>query len=199
MQQLPDRDESPDPTVDRVVLDRRAFLRDTAGGGAALALASLFPAGCSATYPHATADAAELRSLTDKEYAITRAAAEALLVGVPVEAKVVAGRIDHELAAAGDPMRADFKTVLGLIEHLTPLGGHVHRFTKLKPADRLSYLNGWGHSRFALRRAAFYALKGFITYFAYVEPATRGITRFAGPWPERLKVAARPIDFGTIA
>src|SRR5215475_10197023 len=126
MQQLPDRDESPDPTSDqtvlRIVLDRRAFLRNTAGGGAFIALASLFPAGCSADYPHATTDGAQLHSLTDKEYAITRAAAEALLIGVPVEPKAVAGRIDRELAAAGNPMRADFKTVLGLIEHLTPLG-----------------------------------------------------------------------------
>src|SRR5262245_18642702 len=154
MQQLPDHDEGPD----RFVLDRRAFLRNTAGGSAALVLASLFPAGCSADYPHATADGAQLHSLTDKEYAITRAAAEALLIGVPVEPKAVAGRIDRELAAAGNPMRADFKTVLGLIEHLTPLGGHMHRFTNLKPADRLAYLNGWGQSRFALRRAAYFAL-----------------------------------------
>src|SRR5262245_4925024 len=195
MQQLP----APDVLPERPQLDRRAFLRNTAGGGAAILVASMLPAGCSADYPHAAEDATELQSLTAKEYAIARAAAESLLIGVPVEAKTVATRIDRELAVAGDPMRKDFKTVLGLIEHLTSLGGHFHRFTKLEPAARLSYLNGWGRSRFALRRASFSALKGFIYYFAYIDPATRSMTRFAGPWPERMKLAAYPVDFGPIA
>ena len=195
MQQLPAHDDD----AQSAHPDRRAFLRSTAGGSLAIALATLLPAGCAADYPHAAEDATDLEALTEKEYAITRAAAEALLVGVPVEPKVVATRIDRELAIAGLPMRKDFKTVLGLLEHLTPLGGHVHRFTKLEPAARLSYLNGWGQSRFALRRAAFSALKGFVYYFAYIDPATRALTRFPGPWPERVKIAAYPVDFGSIA
>ena len=195
MQQLPARDEDANSGYP----DRRAFLRSTAGGSIAIALATLLPAGCSADYPHAAADDTDLLALTEKEYAITRAAAEALLVGVPVDPKVIATRIDRELTIAGLPMRKDFKTVLALVEHLTPLGGHVHRFTRLEPAARLSYLKGWGQSRFALRRAAFSALKGFVYYFAYIDPATRSITRFPGPWPERVKVAPTPVDFGTIA
>jgi hypothetical protein len=194
MQQLPAYDEGAEIGHP----DRRAFLRGTAGGSIAIALATMLPAGCTADYPHAAEDATDLQALTEKEYAITRAAAEALLAGVPVEPKVVAGRIDRELAIVGLPTRKDFKTVLGLVEHLTPLGGHVHRFTKLEPAARLSYLNGWGQSRFALRRAAFSALKGFIYYFAYIDPATRGITRFPGPWTERFKIPPRPVDFGIV-
>jgi hypothetical protein len=180
-------------------LDRRAFLRNTTGGSAAIALAALLPSGCGAEYPAAAQDGTSLQSLTAKEYAIARAAAEALLVGVPVEPKVVATRIDRELALAGEPMRQDFKTVLGLVEHLTILGGHLRSFTRLEPDARLNYLAGWGRSRFTLRRGAYYALKGFVYYFAYIDPATRPITRFAGAWPERVKMAVRPIDFGTIA
>ena len=195
MQQLPAHDEGAESGYP----DRRAFLRSTAGGSIAIALATMLPAGCAADYPHATEDATDLHSLTEKEYAVTRAAAEVLLVGVPVEPKAVASRIDQELAIIGLPIRKDFKTVLGLVEHLTPLGGHVHRFTKLDPADRLSYLNTWGQSRFALRRAAFSALKGFIYYFAYIDPATRSITRFPGPWTERVKIPPRPVDFGIIS
>ena len=179
-------------------LDRRGFLRASAGGGVAIAVASLLPAGCARDYPQATQDGARLQALTDKEYAIARAAAEALLVGVPVEPRVIAQRIDRELALAGDPMRKDFKTVLRLFEHLTLLGGKIRRFTALSPQDRLSYLRGWSRSRFALRRGGYYAIKGFVSYMAYTDPATRALTRFPGAWPERIKIPAYPVDFGEI-
>src|SRR4051812_35553995 len=70
--------------------DRRGFLRTTAGGGAAIVIASLLPAGCSTDYPQAATDGWKLHALTDKEYAIARAAAEAMLIGVPVTIASVA-------------------------------------------------------------------------------------------------------------
>ena len=179
-------------------MDRRSFLRSTAGGTAAIAIVSMLPAGCSKEYPASEQDRVDLKSLTPKEYAITKAAAEAFLVGVPVTAATVAGRIDRELALVGDPVRSDFKTVLGLMEHMTPLGGRVRRFTSLNSQERLKYLRGWSRSRFNLRRGAFFGLKGFIYYFAYSDVATRPITRFQGPWPERLQIPATPVDFGPI-
>src|SRR5690606_16941245 len=129
-------------------------------------------------------DGVELESLTEKQYAVMRAAAEAMLVDVPVEPATVARRVDHELALAGDPMLTDMRTVLGLIEHLTPLGGEFRRFTTLNPEQRLAYLRGWAQSRFELRRAAFQAMKGFVNFFAYMDDRTRALTRFEGPWPE---------------
>ena len=180
-------------------LDRRSFLRATAGGTAAIAAAALLPAGCSRDYPQAALDGVTLKSLTPKEYAVVRAAAEAMLEGVPVEPSTVAGRIDHELAVAGDPMRADMKTVLGLMEHLTPLGGRFRRFTALAPETRLAYLRGWARSRFELRRAAFQALKGFVNFFAYSDDRTRPLTGFEGPWPERFAIPAYPVDYGGVA
>jgi hypothetical protein len=65
------------------------------------------------------------------------------------------------------------------MEHLTPLGGRVRRFTALNPEARLAYLRGWS--------------------MAYSDPATRTLTRFPGAWPERVKIAAYPVDFGDIA
>jgi hypothetical protein len=180
-------------------LDRRGFLRATAGGGIAIAVASVLPAGCARDYPQAGRDGAKLQALSVKEYAIARAAAEALLVGVPVKPEDIAVRLDRELASAGDPMRKDFKSVLRLVEHLTFLGGRTRRFTALSPTDRLAYLQGWSRSRFALRRGAYYAMKGFVSYLAYSDPATRALTRFEGAWPERVKIAAYPVDFGEIA
>lgn len=179
-------------------MDRRGFLRTTAGGSAAIVLASWLPAGCAAEYPEAGQDQTRLLSLTEKEYAVTRAAAEALLAGVPIAPSAIASRIDRELSIAGDPMRTDFKTVVGLMEHLTFLGGTTRRFTRLTPAERLAYLRTWKHSRFALRRGAYFALKGFVYYFSYSDPATRPITRFAGAWPERFQMPIKPVDFGQI-
>jgi hypothetical protein len=178
--------------------DRRGFLRDLAGGSTAIALASALPSGCATDYPAAATDGVELRSLTDKQYAVLRAAAEALLVSVPVTAAEVARAIDSELAIAGDPMRADMKSVLGLIEHGPILSGRFHRFTQLDAEARRADLRSWSRSRFALRRGAFQALKGFVMYFAYTRDVTRSLTGFPGPWPERLLIDVTPVDFGEI-
>lgn len=191
----------PDPSGEALPpgISRRGFLRSTAGGGAAIALASVLPAGCSDRYPAADSDGAELEALTAKEYAVARAAAEALLVDVPVEPAVVARRLDRQLAGVGDPVRSDMKTVLGLLEHLTFLDGRVRRFTELAPEQRLHYLRGWGRSRFNLRRAVFQATRGFIYFFTYADDATRPITGFKGAWPERYGFPAYPVDFGEVA
>lgn len=180
-------------------LDRRGFLRNSTGGLAAIGLASMLPAGCAADYPQAAADGVTLAALSEKEYAVARAAAEAILADVPVDPGVVAAGIDAELAAVGEPVRADMKSVFGLIEHLTFLGGRFSRFTELSPAARLEDLHGWSRSRFNLRRGAYQALHGFVVYFAYNRDATRPLTGFPGPWPERVSIPATPVDFGEIA
>ncbi len=180
-------------------MDRRSFLRSTAGGTAAIAAASLLPAGCARDYPQAESDGYTLLALTPKEYSVMRATAEALLEGVPVEPSLVAQRVDAELAAVGEPVRTDMKTVLTIIQHATPLGGHVRRYTALTPADRLRYLEGWARSRFDMRRAAFQALKGFTHFFAWYDDRTRGLTGFEGPWPERFNLPVTPVDYGEVA
>ncbi len=180
-------------------MDRRGFLRTTAGGTAAIALASIVPVGCAADYPQAADDGAELQALSPKEYAVVKAAAEAILDGVPVPPERIAQRIDHELAMVGEPVLTDMKTVLTLLEHMTLLGGRLRRFTALDPAARLDYLHGWARSRFTLRRAVFQAVRAFIYFFAYSDDATRSITRFTGPWRERIDIPAYPVDFGEVA
>ena len=177
---------------------RRGFLRTVAGGTAAVAAASWLPAGCAADYPQAAADGVSLQSLTAKEYAVARAAAEALLVGVPVTPDRVATRIDRELAIAGEPMLTDMRTVLKLIEHGTVLSLRPRRFTALSADARRVVLDDWATSRMNLRRAAYQALKGFVVYFAYIDNATRPLTGFPGPWPELRQIAITPVDFGEI-
>jgi hypothetical protein len=179
-------------------LPRRGFLKGSAGGAVVIALGSLVSAGCARTYPQADSDNADLKALSPKEYAVARAAAEALLVGVPVSATTVAKRMDQELAWVGEPIRTDMKTVLSLTEHFTLLGGRRRRFSELPPEQRLAYMYTWRDSRLQLRRAAYQALKGFVYYFAYIDDATRPLTRFGGPWTERAKLPVKPVDFGEV-
>lgn len=180
-------------------VDRRGFLRTAAGGTAAVAVASLVPAGCAPAYPERTAAGEPLQSLTPKEYAVAIAAAEVMLTDVPVAPATIAAGIDRELAIAGEPMRSDMKTVLSLMEHGTGLSFRLRRFTALSPDARRTVLHHWATSRFNLRRAAYQALRGFIIYFAYIDDATRPITRFPGPWHETIALPVYPIDYGDIA
>ena len=174
-------------------IDRRGFLRGVAGGGAALAVAGWLPAE-SSSYPPQEG----LRALTPKEFATLRAAAEALLPGVPVDPGSVAREIDGELALMGEPILTDMKTVLGLLEHLTFLGGRLRRFTSLEPAARLAYLDGWATSRFNLRRAAFQAVRSLVHFVAWARPETRPLTGYAGTWPENFAYPVYPVDFGEV-
>ena len=180
-------------------IDRRGFLRRTAGGGVALAVASLLP-GCGREATAQGVSAGELRSLTLAEYETARAAAEALLQGGPgVDPAAIARRMDYELWAVGGAIEEDMRTVLQLIERLTPLGGRLRRFSELEPAERLAYLHGWRDSRFNLRRASFNAVKAFVYFFAYSDPATWSVTKFPPPWPGRVQVAIPRIDFGEVS
>ncbi len=180
-------------------IDRRGFLRASAGGGAAIALASAIPEGSLRAYPAARRDGVKLQALSPKQYAVARAAAEALLVDVPADPAEVARSVDTDLAAVGDPILGDMRTVLTLLEHLTPLSGHLRRFTALDLEDRRAYLMSWGRSRFNLRRAAFQATRGFLCFNAYWREETWPVTRFPGPWPERFDLPVPPVDFGDVA
>jgi hypothetical protein len=180
------------------IMPRRSFLRTVAGGSAAIAAASMLPAGCARSYPQADGDGAVLRSLSAKEYAVARAAAAAMLVGVPVSAQAVARAMDDALATMGEPVRGDMKTVLKLLEHLTILEGRVQPFTALAPEARRAVLHGWSRSRFALRRGAYQAVHGFVFFFAYAQDETRAITGFEGPWPERFDLPVPAVDFGEV-
>jgi hypothetical protein len=180
-------------------IGRRSFLRSAAGGSAAVAAAALLPAGCARQYPQAAAAGVTLRALSEKQYAVARAAAEALVVGVPVSPDAIAAGLDAELAIAGEPVLSDMRTVLSLMEHGTVLALRPRRFTALTPAARRAVLDNWATSRFNLRRAAYQALRGFIIYFAWIDDATRPLTGFAGPWPELVELPVYPVDFGGVA
>ena len=178
-------------------IDRRGFLRSTSGGLLAIGVASLLP-GCSREA--GAQGPADLRSMTTAEFETARLVAETLLEGGPaVDPAAIARRMDYELWAVGGAIEQDMRTVLQLIERLTPLGGRLRRFSDLDARERLAYLHGWRNSRFNLRRASFNAVKAFVYFFAYSDPTTWPSTRFPPPWPGRVNVAIPRIDFGEIA
>lgn len=178
-------------------IDRRGFLRASAGGTLAIGLASLLP-GCGRSA--SVRGSVDLRSLTEAEYETVRAAAEALMSGgAPIDPASIATRIDYELWAVGGAIEQDMRTVLQLLERLTFLGGRVRRFSELDPEERLAYLHTWRDSRFNLRRASFNAVKSFVYFFSYSDPATWRMTGFPGPWPGQVNVPVPAIDFGEVA
>jgi hypothetical protein len=163
-----------------------------------VAAASVLPTGCTRDYPQAARAGVALQALSEKEYAVAVAAAEALVVDLPVSPQQVAAGIDAELAIAGEPMKADMKTVLSIMEHAPLLSLRRKRFTSLSPAARRAVLEDWATSRFNLRRAAYQALRGFVVYFAFIDDSTRPLTGFAGPWPELVQIPVYPVDFGEV-
>ncbi len=181
-------------------IDRRGFLRHVAGGTAAVVIASSIPERLAAAFPRAEQDGVHLYALSPEQYATALAAGEVLLEDVPVPPSQVAQRIDREIALAGDPVRTDVRTVLTVLQHGTLFGGHAfRRFTQLSAAERLRYLRGWGTSRFTLRRAVYQATRSFVYFYAYADDATRPLTGFEGPWPERFQIPVTSVDFGEIA
>ncbi len=60
-------------------------------------------------------------------------------------------------------------------------------FRDLSPRDRERYLLGWAHSRLALRRSAFQAFAGLMTFLAYADPGSR-----EAPNPLHAAIGYRP-------
>lgn len=124
--------------------------------------------------------------LSVKELCVVRALVEAML---PAESDLPSGlelgvhvRIDEEVWAGPDAVRADLSAALQLLEHLPPLFGHPGRLTSLSPARRLAFLEQ------ALRHGpqpvvqAVVALKQMVHLFFYVHPRTWAAIGYDGPW-----------------
>lgn len=126
-------------------LSRRRFIAASAAvlGGAALA-----GRGCFYALPGDQKWSG--RVLGEWEAAVLIAAAGALVLDAPgelstrggeaSEALVLARRVDGFLQGLPGPMLTEIHAMFGLIEHGTALGGHLLRFTRLSPTERLGYL-----------------------------------------------------------
>lgn len=170
-------------------VSRRAFLRGSLLGSAALGVGAALPAGC-VTYPE---PASKMASLNAKEQAILAAISRAI-VGTPegfpdpVESGTVE-RLDGILSQLPEEIRDQFSLLLNFFEHATPLfGAGLSRFTRLSPERQERYVRSWMDSRLRFRQMAFAALKMFVQLSYYAGEKTWRALRYDGPWVGRFDI-----------
>ncbi|MCB0219512.1 MAG: GMC family oxidoreductase [Chrysiogenetes bacterium] len=170
-------------------LSRRAFLRGSLLGSAALGVGALLPAGCD-SYP---VPAAQSAVLSDKQHAILSAISRAIIGAPedfpdPVESGTVA-RLDGILSQLPEEIRDQFKLLLNFFEHATPIfGAGLGRFTSLSPERQEKYVRSWMESLLRFRQMAFAALKMFVQLSYYAGDKTWRALRYDGPWVGRFEI-----------
>ena len=83
--------------------------------------------------------------------------------------------------ASGDAAKArDLDLVLTAFE-LGSIPRHGRRFSRLSPADRERYVDGWMRSRLAPRRIVFRSLKQLCALVYYQDPRTWALLHYDGP------------------
>lgn len=181
-------------------LSRRDFLEKGTAGGTLLALSALLPTGCAGAKARPTTGARSLKFFTADEAAVLSAAADAILPdprdGYPPHPDVhLVERLDAELAQ-WEPVRSrDVHALLQLLEHGTRLFGYSwRRFSALALEERREYLKAWADSRLAIRRSAFLALKGLLTFYYFASPEVWPATGYDGPWLGRFDIPITPIE-----
>lgn len=111
------------------------------------------------------------------------AAAEALLPTDtdPAQIAAIPGRIDRYLVGMPPKVKREAKAMLGLIEHgTTPLGGELHRFTRIPPAAREQFLVSL-EAHGGLRSQAYRGLRDLVMLGYYQQPATWPAIHYEGP------------------
>jgi len=172
-----------------VAFSRRAFLKSTLAGSAALAAGAILPSGC-ASYPESKT---KLQVLSGKEAAILAALARVIVGNVgelpdPVESGAIS-RLDSLLAQLPEEIRQQFSLLLNFFEHAPPLFGKgISRFTKLSPQKQERYLLSWRDSSLSFRKMAFGALKMFVQLAYYAGDATWKVLGYDGPWVGRIPI-----------
>ncbi|MEQ1569364.1 MAG: gluconate 2-dehydrogenase subunit 3 family protein [Myxococcota bacterium] len=170
------------------MFSRRRLLAFGVGGAAALAAGSAF--GWLRLGYSVPPDDRPI-ALTVKELAVVRAIVDAVL---PQDGDLPAGlalgvhqRIDEEVWAQSDAVRADLKSAIGAVEHLPPLFGFAGRLTRLDPPARLAALDAMARRGPGPIVQAVGALRQLCALFYYGHPAVWPALGYGGP-----RVAASP-------
>lgn len=173
-------------------MDRRTFLGATAGGAAALALASLLPAGCGG-YPAV----ANLRTFTAKEFAVLQALVDTVVPagGGNVSAREidVAGYLDDAFHALPALMRKQLKQALLLLEYGGLwYGPERRRLTRMSAAARETYVGGWLDSPAPFRRQVGQTFRRAIINAYYSDERAWRAIGYDGPFVEADTPASPP-------
>jgi D-cysteine desulfhydrase len=178
------RQRLPEPLAQRLgersvglKMTRRHFLMS---GGMALAATAL---GCQDGGSDRKALTWHGTVLSAKEALVLAAAAEALLphtAGSPDPLRV-AHNVDRYLLAVPESDQRLIHMLFLLIEHGTPLGGHLRRFTRLGLEDRLAFLSSLRRGGSMLAQA-YRCLRDLCLLGYYQEPSTWDRIGYGGPW-----------------
>jgi D-cysteine desulfhydrase len=168
------------------VISRRRFLRNTILGGALLGSAALVGRHLSG-YHLDPATAARLKALTPKEYLILEAIVRRMLApdrpDAPSAEVVGAAQFaDAYLARLDAGSRADVRALLHLVEHGSgPFRLGLTRFSRMSPEEQDATLADWEHSRLAIRRRGFQAMKMLAMLGYWRADVTWPLIGYTGP------------------
>lgn len=182
------------------ILGRRAFLRGSLAGSAAIALGGLAVPGCATVRPEGL-EVPPLRFLTEDEYAIFAAVARRMIPpqdGWPaVEETETLARVDAELAAMPAYVQEDFRSALGVMERWLPiLTFRFKTFTAMAPEAQDAYLASLERSSIGLVRQLYYAFHTLLFFYYYGDDRTWAPVAYDGPWVERFAIDPIEVDFG---
>jgi D-cysteine desulfhydrase len=122
------------------------------------------------------------RVLERWELAVVQAAAEALLppaASVDEIAAVPTG-VDRYVAGMPPEMQREVHAMLGLVEHGTPIGGRLHRFTRLPASAREEYLASL-EAHGGVLSLAYRGLRDCCMLALYAQPSTWAALGYEGP------------------
>ncbi len=116
------------------------------------------------------------------EAQVLGAAAEALLppAATPAQIAEVAARVDRLMVGWRPAMQREARGMLALIEHGTPLGRRLHRFTRLSLEERAAYLAGL-EARGGLLAHAYRGLRDLCMLALYQQPSSWDAIGYEGP------------------
>jgi hypothetical protein len=132
-----------------------------------------------------------LRLLSEDEHAIFAAIAARLVPGdaagpkwPSADALDCAGKVDALMATVHPDVGAEFRQLLRLIESAVfglAIAGSPTPFTRCSPAEQDARLEAWHHSRVALLRSGYQAVKRLAHATYYSSPEVYSLIGYAGP------------------
>lgn len=172
---------------------RRAFLKQTGFGLAALTIGGCLPGGSATVEDLPPGIAGRLKFASPTEFLVLRAAAEQLIdlpaEGGPLPSHEVAVRMDNYLAGADPEVQDQFHQLLtvfnsGITAFLFDF--RASSYLGMSPEERSSYLRDWMESPIGFRRTAFTALKRVAMSTYYSHPSSWAPIGFDGDHSPRV-------------
>jgi hypothetical protein len=169
--------------------DRRRLLKRGILGGVLLFVGGALPLALRSTLVKGTPR--RLALLTVEEHAILVAVIGRLVPGdgagatwPTAEALDCAGKVDALMASVNPSMGAEFRRLLRLFENALfglVTAGSPTPFTRCSPAAQDARLEAWRHSRVALLRSGYQALKRLAHATYYSSPEIDALIGYPGP------------------